>query len=199
MFKPSCHNENAVRVDIVLWVTSHAIGARPWLDVHERIVANVNRLIRSRSLLIIAYIDIDAESNRLQLISQDRSQKLLWSMIHEPFLATTDDSAQSLDVLAVLDCCYYAGSAVRAGGNRSVQLVAPGDDHSTVRPRKDGRAMQDTPWCRATSCGLRLIRVTCYTDITISSGLTANCSLRRIVTVLDRQGMDTWRDLDISG
>ncbi|KAK9327135.1 hypothetical protein V1520DRAFT_66451 [Lipomyces starkeyi] len=41
------------------------------------------------------------------------------------------DSLKTLDVLALLDCCY-PGSAVRAGGNRAVQLLADFDDHSTT-------------------------------------------------------------------
>ncbi|KAJ8098432.1 hypothetical protein POJ06DRAFT_259467, partial [Lipomyces tetrasporus] len=102
--------------------------------------ANVKRLLRAKSLLIIAYIGhgiIDMESNRLQLLSENGSQKMPWSPIHEHFLASADDYLQNLDVLAVLDCCY-AGSAVRAGGNRSVQLLAACDERSTVRSRKDG-------------------------------------------------------------
>ncbi|KAK9243972.1 hypothetical protein V1506DRAFT_568042 [Lipomyces tetrasporus] len=47
--------------------------------------------------------------------------------------------SSNLDVLAVLDCCY-AGSAVRAGGKRSVQLLASCDERHTVRLRKDGNA-----------------------------------------------------------
>ncbi|KAK9329149.1 hypothetical protein V1520DRAFT_392535 [Lipomyces starkeyi] len=112
----------------------------PGFDIHNRILAEAKQLLGVRSLLIIVYIGhavIDTESNRLQLISENGKQKLLWNMIHEPFLASTDDSLQNVDVLAVLDCCY-AGSAVRAGGNRSVQLLAACDDGSTVRSRKDG-------------------------------------------------------------
>ncbi|KAK9360723.1 hypothetical protein V1504DRAFT_131846 [Lipomyces starkeyi] len=41
------------------------------------------------------------------------------------------DSIKTLDVLALLDCCY-PGTAVRAGGNRAVQLLADFDDHSTT-------------------------------------------------------------------
>ncbi|KAK9320024.1 hypothetical protein V1517DRAFT_369444 [Lipomyces orientalis] len=97
-------------------------------DVHERIIATVKRHLHSRSLLIIAYIGhgvIDMESNGLQLISENGRQK------------SRDDSMQYLDVLALLDCCY-AGSAVRIGGNRSVQLLASCDDRHTVRSRTDG-------------------------------------------------------------
>ncbi|KAK9244127.1 hypothetical protein V1506DRAFT_579113 [Lipomyces tetrasporus] len=76
------------------------------VDVHERITANVKRLLRAKSLLIIAYIGhgiIDMESNRLQLLSENGSQKMPWSPIHEHFLASADDYLQNLDVLAVLD------------------------------------------------------------------------------------------------
>ncbi|KAK9241847.1 hypothetical protein V1506DRAFT_517682 [Lipomyces tetrasporus] len=82
-------------------------------DVHERIIANLERLLHARSLLIITYIGHgvnDIESKRLQLISENGT---------------------------VLDCCY-AGSAVRAGANRSVQLLASCDERHTVRSRKDG-------------------------------------------------------------
>ncbi|KAJ8096754.1 hypothetical protein POJ06DRAFT_43761 [Lipomyces tetrasporus] len=40
-------------------------------------------------------------------------------------------------MLAVLDCCN-AGSAVWAGSNRSVQLLARCDERHTVRSRTDG-------------------------------------------------------------
>ncbi|KAJ8098697.1 hypothetical protein POJ06DRAFT_296511 [Lipomyces tetrasporus] len=112
----------------------------PGLDVHELIMAKVKQLVHARSLLIIAYMGhgiIDIESKSLQLISENGSQRMLWSMIHDVILASTDDSIQNLDVLAVLDCCY-AGSAVRAGGKRSVQLLASCDERRTVRSRKDG-------------------------------------------------------------
>ncbi|KAK9256188.1 hypothetical protein V1507DRAFT_449960 [Lipomyces tetrasporus] len=102
--------------------------------------ADVERLLLARSLLIIAYMGhgiIDIESNRLQLISENGSQKMLWSDIHEYILAPTYDLIQNLDVLAVFDC-YYAGSAVRAGANRLVQLLARCDERHTVRSRQDG-------------------------------------------------------------
>ncbi|KAK9371901.1 uncharacterized protein V1513DRAFT_461002 [Lipomyces chichibuensis] len=75
----------------------------------------------------------------LQFIAENGRQKSLWNMIYEPRLASTDDSLQNVDVLAVLDCCY-SGSAVRTGGNRSVQLLllAACDDRIAVRLRKDG-------------------------------------------------------------
>ncbi|KAK9489772.1 hypothetical protein V1508DRAFT_442382 [Lipomyces doorenjongii] len=112
----------------------------PGWHVRERIAANVEQLMHARSLLIIAYIGhaiVDTESNRLQLISENGTQKIFWSTIHEFCLTSTDDFMQNLDVLAILDCCY-AGSAVRAGGGRSVQLLAACDGRSTVRSRKDG-------------------------------------------------------------
>ncbi|KAK9350207.1 hypothetical protein V1523DRAFT_420530 [Lipomyces doorenjongii] len=112
----------------------------PGFDVHKRIVRLVDTMIHARSLLIIAYIGhavIHTESNRLQLISENGSQKMPWSFVHEPFLASSSNDLQNLDVLAVLDCCY-AGSAVRAGGERSVQLLAACDERSTVRSKKDG-------------------------------------------------------------
>ncbi|KAK9372755.1 uncharacterized protein V1513DRAFT_451435 [Lipomyces chichibuensis] len=112
----------------------------PGLDVLTRILAEAQQLVGVRSLLIIAYIGhavVDTESNRLQLISENGRQKLLWNTIHVPLLASTDDFLQNVDVLAVLDCCY-AGSSVRAGGNRSDQLLAACDDGSTVRSRNGG-------------------------------------------------------------
>ncbi|KAK9483552.1 hypothetical protein V1527DRAFT_472748 [Lipomyces starkeyi] len=112
----------------------------PGWDIRERIAANINQLMLARSLLIIAYIGhaiVDMESKRLQLISENGIQKMFWSTIHEFCLTSTADFMQNLDVLALLDCCY-AGSAVRAGGSRSVQLLAACDGRSTVRSRKDG-------------------------------------------------------------
>ncbi|KAK9239558.1 hypothetical protein V1525DRAFT_386399 [Lipomyces kononenkoae] len=112
----------------------------PGWHVHERIAANVGQLMHARSLLIIAYFGhaiVDTESDRLQLISENGTQKMFWSTIHEFCLMSTDDFMQNLDVLAILDCCY-AGSAGRAGVGRSVQLLAAGDGRSTVRSRKDG-------------------------------------------------------------
>ncbi|KAK9243840.1 hypothetical protein V1506DRAFT_543376 [Lipomyces tetrasporus] len=67
-------------------------------NVHERIMVKVRRLGRARSLLIIVYIGhgiIDIESNRLQLISENGSQKMVWSMVHDPILPSTDDSTQN--------------------------------------------------------------------------------------------------------
>ncbi|KAK9426950.1 hypothetical protein V1505DRAFT_107859 [Lipomyces doorenjongii] len=110
----------------------------PGWHVRERIAANVEQLMHARSLLIIAYIGhaiVDTESNRLQLILENGTQKMFFSAIHEFCLTSTDDFMQNLDVLAILDCCY-AGSAVRAGRGRSVQLLAAGDGRSTVRSRK---------------------------------------------------------------
>ncbi|KAJ8096953.1 hypothetical protein POJ06DRAFT_240984 [Lipomyces tetrasporus] len=49
-------------------------------DVHEWIIANLERLLQARSLLIITYIGhgvIDIESKRLQLISENGSQRML--------------------------------------------------------------------------------------------------------------------------
>ncbi|KAK9244019.1 hypothetical protein V1506DRAFT_561530 [Lipomyces tetrasporus] len=66
-----------------------------------------------------------------------KSEDALERTFHEYILAPTYDLIQNLDVLAVLDCCY-AGSAVRAGANRSVQLLAGCDERHTVRPRQDG-------------------------------------------------------------
>ncbi|KAK9368066.1 hypothetical protein V1509DRAFT_624162 [Lipomyces kononenkoae] len=109
----------------------------PGFDVCKRIMT---KLLSVKSLLIIAYIGhgiIDIESNKLQLISENGNQKMFWSDIHDSFLESTYDYIQNLDVLAVLDCCY-AGSAIRAGGNRSVQLLAACDERSTVRSRTDG-------------------------------------------------------------
>ncbi|KAK9427225.1 hypothetical protein V1505DRAFT_57661 [Lipomyces doorenjongii] len=122
--------------DFAIEKTSKVAG----FDVHERIMAKVKRLLHSRSLLIITYMGhgvIDMESNGLQLISANGRQKVDWNVIHHHILESRDDSMQNLDVLAVLDCCY-AGSAVRAGGNRSVQLLASCDDRHTVRSRADG-------------------------------------------------------------
>ncbi|KAK9368087.1 hypothetical protein V1509DRAFT_664631 [Lipomyces kononenkoae] len=88
----------------------------PSLGVNERIIANVRRLAGARSLLIVAYIG-------------------------HAFLNQTNyclyRKAENLDILAVLDCCY-AGSAVRAGGNRAVQVLAACDAHSTARSRESG-------------------------------------------------------------
>ncbi|KAK9368167.1 hypothetical protein V1509DRAFT_640055 [Lipomyces kononenkoae] len=113
-----------------------------WPNVLERIIAKVGQLSVSgaRSLLIIAYIGhgiIDTESNGLQLIPENGSQKMPWSDIHELILACTFGFTQNLDVLAVLDCCY-AGSAVRAGAKRTVQLLAAGGERSKVRSRTHG-------------------------------------------------------------
>ncbi|KAK9427060.1 hypothetical protein V1505DRAFT_417702 [Lipomyces doorenjongii] len=93
----------------------------PGFDVHKRIVRLVDTMIHARSLLIIAYIGhavIHTESNRLQLISENGSQKMPWSFVHEPFLASSSNDLQNLD--------------------RSVQLLAACDERSTVRSKKDG-------------------------------------------------------------
>ncbi|KAK9427782.1 hypothetical protein V1505DRAFT_417322 [Lipomyces doorenjongii] len=74
---------------------------------------------------------------QLQLISENLTQKMLWSMIHDLCLTSTDDSIQNLEVLALLDC-GYAGSAVRAGGNRHVQLLAACAGRCRDYSRKDG-------------------------------------------------------------
>ncbi|KAK9428357.1 hypothetical protein V1505DRAFT_416939 [Lipomyces doorenjongii] len=100
----------------------------PGMEIHERIVANARQLILARSLLIIAYIChaiIDMESNQLQLISENGTQKMFWSMIHDLCLTSTDDSIQNLVTGFV-------------GGNRSIQLLAGCNGRSTVRSRKDG-------------------------------------------------------------
>ncbi|KAK9366732.1 hypothetical protein V1509DRAFT_596728 [Lipomyces kononenkoae] len=121
--------------DLVIEKTSKS----PFLVVNERIVANVSKLAGARSLLIVAYIGhAIVESNELQLISESGSQKMLWSWVHN-YLVSPEDSIQSLDMLVVLDCCY-TGSAVRAGGNRAVQVLAACDcdAHSTARSRESG-------------------------------------------------------------
>ncbi|KAK9244353.1 hypothetical protein V1506DRAFT_541755 [Lipomyces tetrasporus] len=115
--------------DFAIERTSKFVG----YDVHRRICAKVDRLLRSRSLLIIAYIGrgvIDM-ADRLQLISENGSQKMFWSNIHDCILASTDDYMENLDVFAMLDCCY-AGSA-----NRSVQLLASCEDRHGVCSRTD--------------------------------------------------------------
>ncbi|KAK9384587.1 hypothetical protein V1515DRAFT_641103 [Lipomyces mesembrius] len=132
--------QDAFAIDDVEDFTIEKTSKFPGWHVRERIAAKVEQLMHARSLLIIAYIGhaiVDMESNRLQLISENGTQKMFWSTIHKFCLTSTDDFMQNLDVLAVLDC-YYAGSAVRAGGGRSVQLLAACDGHSTVRSRKDG-------------------------------------------------------------
>ncbi|KAK9321900.1 hypothetical protein V1517DRAFT_308453 [Lipomyces orientalis] len=137
--------------DFAIEKTSKVVGH----DVLKRILAKVDRLLHSRSLLIVAYIGhgvIDIESNRLQLISENGSQKMPWSVIHSNILACEDDSMQNMDVLAVLDCCY-AGSAVRAGGNRSVQLLVSCDDRHTVRSRTD--VVSFTQRFRQAACALK--------------------------------------------
>ncbi|KAK9250280.1 hypothetical protein V1507DRAFT_46440 [Lipomyces tetrasporus] len=100
--------------DFAIERTSKFVG----YDVHRRICAKVDRLLR------------------LQLISENGSQKMFWSNIHDYILASTDDYMENLDVFAMLDCCY-AGSAVCAGGNRSVQLLASCEDRHGVCSRTD--------------------------------------------------------------
>ncbi|KAK9350203.1 hypothetical protein V1523DRAFT_458347 [Lipomyces doorenjongii] len=95
------------------------------------ISAKVSQLMLGRSLHIVAYI------GHAILISENLTQKMLWSMIHDLCLTSTDDSIQNLEVLALLDC-GYAGSAVRAGGNRHVQLLAACAGRCRDYSRKDG-------------------------------------------------------------
>ncbi|KAK9342240.1 hypothetical protein V1522DRAFT_440423 [Lipomyces starkeyi] len=104
----------------------------PGWDVRKRIAANI-----ATHLAYIGHAVVDMESNGLQLISENGTQRMFWSTIHEFCLTSTDDFMQNLDVLALLNCCYV-GSAVRAGGSRSVQLLAACDGRTTVRSRKDG-------------------------------------------------------------
>ncbi|KAK9235960.1 hypothetical protein V1525DRAFT_427431 [Lipomyces kononenkoae] len=99
---------------------------QPGLQVNRRIAENLDRLGLARSLLMIVYIGHAIVD----------SQMMEWSWV-DRYLSSTEDSMQNIDILAVLDCCY-AASAVRAGGNRAVQVLASCDRHSTVRLRESG-------------------------------------------------------------
>ncbi|KAK9252510.1 hypothetical protein V1507DRAFT_461327 [Lipomyces tetrasporus] len=60
---------------------------------------------------------------------------MVWSMVHDPILPSTDDSTQNLYALAVLDC-GYGGAVVRPGTGES-SCAPHAANRSTVRSRTD--------------------------------------------------------------